>query len=512
MFKYFIHFLTFSIIVLLRGSLFGSPSDTDAFYWAADLGSGVPNAFQSPTNFTEVIGFEKEIADAIAKEMGKKSVLVENEWEGLIPGLQKRRYDAVINGINVTPERQDVVAFSKSYLVSYQQLVINKRREEIQSLDDCAGLTVGTLRSSEAAHYLESYYPSIKRSLYTVELSIFNDLAHGRIDAILIDAPVAIYYSAIDPKLKIVGEPIDRIEYAVALRKEDKELLTQVNQAIDTLIANGTIRNILERWNLWNPFVAQTFNDLSPSGQAPVEYESFLDNYFSASKSWMNKIVQYLSFLPLLGKGALMTLKLSIIAMFFAMIIGFFLAVARVYGPRPLAIFAKAYIEIVRGTPLLIQLYFIFYGLPSVGIQFNPFMAGVIALGINYSAYEAENYRAGILSVPHGQMEAARALGMTHWEGIRHVVFPQAFRVMLPPVTNDFISLLKDSSLVSVITIVDLTFAYNMLSATYYNFFTLGIIVAFMYFLLGLPFLQLARWTERKLAFDTKKRNQPRVR
>ena len=123
----------------------------------------------------------------------------------------------------------------------------------------------------------------------------------------------------------------------------------------------------------------------------------------------------------------------------------------------------------------------------------------MLGLGLNYAAYEAENYRAGILAVPHAQMEAALALGMTRWQAIRHVVAPQAFRLVLPPVTNDFISLLKDSSLVSVITMVELTKAYGQVATTYYDYFGTGIIVAIIYLLLGLPFVRLARWAETRL-------------
>jgi polar amino acid transport system substrate-binding protein len=151
-------------------------------------------------------------------------------------------------------------------------------------------------------------------------------------------------------------------------------------------------------------------------------------------------------------------------------------------------------------------LYFIYYGLPTIGIKLPPFMSGVVTLGFNYAAFEAENYRAGIVAIHSGQMEAARALGMSQWQGLRYVVIPQAFRVMLPPVTNDFIALLKDSALVSVVSIVDLTHAYNLIATNHFNYFQLGIIVAIIYLILGLPFIQLTRWAERRLAVE-KKRN-----
>src|SRR3989475_12649749 len=163
---------------------------------------------------------------------------------------------------------------------------------------------------------------------------------------------------------------------------------------------------------------------------------------------------------------------------------------------------SRAYIEVVRGTPLLIQLYLIFYGLPNIGIRLTPFFAAVFGLGLNYAAYEAENYRAGIQAIPRGQMEAALSLGMTRAQALRHVIVPQAMRLVIPPVTNDFIALFKDSSIVSVITMVELTKVYGQLASTYYDYIGVGILTAAIYFLLGLPFVRLARWAEARLATD----------
>jgi polar amino acid transport system substrate-binding protein len=187
---------------------------------------------------------------------------------------------------------------------------------------------------------------------------------------------------------------------------------------------------------------------------------------------------------------------------------GFTLAIMRVFGPWPMRWIATLYIEIVRGTPLLIQLLIIFYGLPNIGIKLSPLLAGILGLGLNYAAYEAENYRAGLLAIPKGQMEAARALGMTRSQGLRFVVIPQSFRLVLPPVTNDFISLLKDSSLVSMVTLVDLTGAYNRIATQTFDYFGTGLLIAAIYLLIGLPFVRLARWTETRLAVDTRRSTQ----
>jgi polar amino acid transport system substrate-binding protein len=148
---------------------------------------------------------------------------------------------------------------------------------------------------------------------------------------------------------------------------------------------------------------------------------------------------------------------------------------------------------------VLIQLFFIFYGLPNVGVRLSPFIAGTLALGLNYAAYESENYRAGLEAVPRAQMEGAMALGMTKLQALRHVILPQALRVTLLPMTNDFIALLKDSSLVSIITLVDLTRTYGQLATVNYDYFGTGVIVAVIYLLIGTPFVRLARWIENRL-------------
>jgi polar amino acid transport system substrate-binding protein len=188
-----------------------------------------------------------------------------------------------------------------------------------------------------------------------------------------------------------------------------------------------------------------------------------------------------------------------------AIVVGLIVALIRLYAPAPLSAAAGFYVEAIRGTPLLIQLYLIYYGLPNIGIKLSPFLAAFTGLGLNYAAYEAENYRAGILSIPHSQMEAALALGMTRWQALRHVIVPQAMRLIIPPVTNDFISLFKDSSLVSIITMVELTKVYGQLASTYYDYIGIGIMTAAMYFIVGWPFVRLSRYAERQVAFDKRK-------
>jgi polar amino acid transport system substrate-binding protein len=211
---------------------------------------------------------------------------------------------------------------------------------------------------------------------------------------------------------------------------------------------------------------------------------------------------EWRKYLPPLLRAAVTTIELSIVAMVLAVLVGLVLVLMRLYGIAPLRWFAKAYVEIFRGTPLLIQLLMIYYGLAEMGLRLNAFCAAVLGLGLNYAASESENYRAGIQAIPHGQTEAALALGMSRRQLLRHVVLPQALRLVIPPVTNDFIAMFKDSSIVSVITMVELTKEYGMLAMSTYDYLGLGAMTAAIYFALSYPASILANRLERKLRYD----------
>jgi polar amino acid transport system substrate-binding protein len=204
----------------------------------------------------------------------------------------------------------------------------------------------------------------------------------------------------------------------------------------------------------------------------------------------------------LLLRGAAVTVEISVMAMALAVVTGLAIVLARLYGVAPLRWVSRAYVEVFRGTPLLIQLFLIYYGLPQIGIKLNAFLAAIVGLGLNYAASESENYRAGIQAVPRGQIEASLALGMTQWQCLRRIVLPQALPLVIPPVTNDFIAMFKDSSIVSVITMVELTKVYGMLAMSTYDYMGLGLMTAGIYFALSYPASIFANYLERRLSHD----------
>lgn len=204
--------------------------------------------------------------------------------------------------------------------------------------------------------------------------------------------------------------------------------------------------------------------------------------------------------LPYLLVGAMTTIELTILSMALALVAGLALALMRLSRSPLLRSLSGAYIEIIRGTPLLVQLFIIYYGLPQYGIRLEAFTAGVIGLSINYSAYLAEVYRAGILAIDKGQWEAGGSIGLSRAALLQHVIVPQAARIVLPPVGNYFISMLKDSALVSTISIVELMRAAQLRVAITFRAMDIYLVKALIYLLMSYPCSVLIRYFERRVS------------
>ncbi|WP_227761734.1 amino acid ABC transporter permease [Zhaonella formicivorans] len=208
-----------------------------------------------------------------------------------------------------------------------------------------------------------------------------------------------------------------------------------------------------------------------------------------------------LQILPLLLKGVVMTVELTVLAIFFGTIIGLFVALAKISRFKILVILGGIYTWVIRGVPLLVQLYVLYYGLAQAGIlQLDAFTAAVAGLSICGGAYIAEIIRAGIQSIDKGQMEAALSLGMSYTQAMRRVILPQAYRRLLPPMGNEFIALMKDTSLVSVITMVELMRTGSLLDTTYFRSMEIYLTVALLYLLLTTFFIYIIGLLEKRLA------------
>jgi len=187
------------------------------------------------------------------------------------------------------------------------------------------------------------------------------------------------------------------------------------------------------------------------------------------------------SLLPLLEGAIKYTIPLTLIAFTLGLIIAIFTAIARISTSKPLQIVARIYVSAVRGTPLLVQLFILFYGLPTVGIIIDPFPAAVIGFSLNVGAYASEIIRAAILSIPKGQWEAAQTIGMGYAQTLQRIVLPQAARVSVPPLSNSFISLVKDTSLASLILVTEMFRRAQEIAASNYEFLLLYVEVGIIY-------------------------------
>lgn len=208
--------------------------DAAILRWGGDTEGGAPYMFWDPKDQNRLIGYEVEIVGAVAAQLGRRAVFVQNGWDNLIPGLNRGLYDVAIDGLEITPEHSEAVNFSIPYYRTFMQLAVRKGTKGIETLDDCRGHVVGTLKQSLAYFTLEEAGVSDIRT-YEDEINAYSDLENGRLDAALFDDPIAMYYAGFNPNIEFVGRPIGKMEYGVAVRKDDDELLAKVNEAVGRL-------------------------------------------------------------------------------------------------------------------------------------------------------------------------------------------------------------------------------------------------------------------------------------
>jgi polar amino acid transport system substrate-binding protein len=311
---------------------------------------------------------------------------------------------------------------------------------------------------------------------------------------VLLDLPIAIYYARPNPDLAFAGPPFAPGTYAIALSKGNTELKRQLDAALGNIIRDGRMRAILERWELWDD--EQAGLDTERGNDA----ERGRDIIAASREAWTLS-----RYGPLLLASTGMTIFLAFASFALAVVLALPIALARLYGPTPLRWAAVAYVEVFRGIPVLLLLYVLYYGLADLStagglgssLRLDPLQAAILGLGLNYAAYEAEIYRAGISSVPHGQWEAAASLGMTGWLAFRRIILPQSIRTILPPMTGDFVALFKDTSIVSTIAVVELTKQYQILSKSSMKYLEIGLLTAALYLAMSVPLGIVSRRLER---------------
>jgi polar amino acid transport system substrate-binding protein len=467
--------------------------------WGGDLQGGEPFVFEDEQKPGQIRGFEVEIADALARELGVRAKFMQNDWSNLVPALERGDFDVILNGLEETPERRERIRLSAPYY-TYGETLTVRAGSPFKNLSDLAGKRVGTLNQTVAHDILKA--SPLETVLYEGQQEPYMDLAKGRTDAVLLDHVIADRYGCVLPELRCLPDDVARGHYVLGIGKGAAQLHAEIDRALGNVRRSGELERILTRWQLWDarqqpssPVAAATSSSTPDAGaKAASEPSSAKAAIPAAPRERRFGIGHARLFL----EGAVATLLISLLAFALASPLGIALAGLRLYTGRVGRGVAAAYVEVFRGTPLLLQLYVLYFGLADV-IRLSPITAAVVGLALNYGAYEAEVYRGALSSVPPGQTEAARALGMSRWQALRHVVFPQAFRTALPAVTNDFVALLKDSSLISVITVVELTKRMTILAVELRDWLTPGLMCAGLYFAMSFPLARLSRRIERRL-------------
>ena len=466
--------------------------------WGADQEGGGPYVYPDPADASRVVGFEVDLAALLAKELGVRAEFKQSNWDTLPEFLDNGSIDIVLNGYEWTTDRATRMLATRPYYIYELELLAREDDPRFKTVEDLRKAPTGSqfqvsvLGGSAAAQYLREHFPdSVQLFEYDGNTNAMAQVQSGLHDATLQDLPIAIFYRN-RPQgrgLRFVGPPVGQGYYVIYARKGEQRLADALNTAIERLHKTGQLKTVYDRYELWNR-AQDGLLDAAPRLTDTAELST-------------TQVIR--RYAPILLKAAGVTVLLSVLSMPIAIVIGLLVALGRLYGPTALRPLLVIYVEVLRGTPLILQLYVIYFLLPKLlHLPLNPIAAAIAGLAVNYSAYEAEIYRAGLQAIPRGQMEAALALGMSRLTALRRIIVPQAVRIVIPPVTNDFIALFKDTSVCSVIAVVELTKQYNMLANSTSAVLTVAAMTALLYLTMSYPLSWVVRRAERRLSIHGK--------
>ncbi|MBW4541904.1 MAG: ABC transporter permease subunit [Myxacorys chilensis ATA2-1-KO14] len=446
-----------------------------------------PFEFKAPNG--DFQGFDVDLIRAVGQAGGFGVTFQSIPFDGIIPALQAGTADAAVAAMTITQARSQAVAFSQPYFKAGLAIAVRDGTTGITKLDDLKGKAIAVQIGTTGAKTASAVAGAKIRTFDAAVLAL-QELKNGNVDAVVNDSPVTLYAIKTGnlQGIRIVGQLLTEEFYGIPLPLNSPNL-QRVNEGLKTILQNGTYAQIYQKW----------FN-----AQPPQLPESAFGTAQTAQQTpTLGSVSVILNALPTLLKGALITLQLAAVSVFFGLIGGSLIGIARLSTLTPVRWAARAYIDFFRGTPLLVQIFMIYFGFPAllqaVGLNFtfNRFAAAIVALSFNSAAYIAEIVRAGIQSIEVGQSEAAQSLGLDSVQTLRHVIFPQALRRMLPPLGNEFITLLKDTSLVAVIGFEELFREGQLIVAENYRPFELYASVALVYLALTLLSSQGFSYLER---------------
>lgn len=415
-------------------------------------GTYAPFSFQDPST-GQLAGYDVDVANAVGEKLGKKVEFVQTPWDSIFAALEANRFDVVANEVTITPERTSKYDLSEPYSVGEGVIITRANDDSIKSVQDLRGKTAGATVTSNWAQVSRDAGAKLEPvEGFTQAITLLNQ---GRVDAVVNDSIAFHAYQSEtgDQSVKIAATIGEKSEQGFAARK-NSGLLPELNRALDELKADGTLATISQKYLNANVTGAQTA-DGAEAGHRSV-WKLVADNLW-----------------PLAKAAITVTIPLTIISFVIGLVIALVVALGRLSKNIVVSNIARFYISIIRGTPLLVQLFIIFFALPQVGIKLAPFLAAVIAFSLNVGGYAAEIIRSAIQSIPKGQWEAAETIGFNYAGALRRIILPQAARVAVPPLSNTLISLVKDTSLASTILVTELLRTAQVAAAPTFEFFAL---------------------------------------
>jgi His/Glu/Gln/Arg/opine family amino acid ABC transporter permease subunit len=444
--------LLFLVPVLLLGILLPSPAyaGSSASVGAADgdapvvrvgtEGTYPPFTYVDPRT-NQLTGYDIDVIKAVAKKAGWQLKFVQSQFDAIFAALDAKRIDVIANQITINPERQARYLFSTPYTFSHGVIVTAADNKDIRTLKDLRGKTTAQSATSNWFQVAKDAGAKVENVEQFAQAAALLD--QGRVDAVVNDNIAVLDYLAStgSKKVKIAGDAGSDIgKQALTFRKTDPSLQQQADKALADLRDDGTLKKLSEKY-----FKADV--SVEKSGEVSVKGSD------TQRSKW--EVLRHEAWPMLRGviKG---TIPLTAISFVVGLALGLAAALARLSKSKLLNLPARVYISIIRGTPLLVQLFVVFYGLPEVGVKLNSYVAACLALSLNVGGYAAETIRASILSVPRGQFEAATTIGMDYRQTMRRIVLPQAARIAVPPLSNELLSLIKDTSLASVVLVPEL--------------------------------------------------------
>jgi polar amino acid transport system substrate-binding protein len=456
--------------------------------WGGDAEGGAPFVEADAADPSVVKGFDVEIAEMIARGLGREPRFVQVAWASIGQSVERGDFDVGLSGLEDSPELRERYAATIPYYEFYEVLAVRPGdRDRFRTLADLGGRRVATLGGTTAYDILlkERGRSGVIPVSYDDDVHPYTDLVAGRVDAVLLDNVIADRSLVRTGGFVIQPEPVATGHYVAIFARANAALRDSANEILRERMLDGSLEKTFRGWGVWDERQAGYYRRVL--AESPDQG--------AAAATGRDRSIQ--AYLPAIARAVGVTVILSVLAMALAVAIGAAVAAGRVYGPPAVRAALGVYVEVMRGTPVLLQLFVIYYGLSGV-VRLPAFVAAVIGLGLNYGAYESEIYRAALEAIPRSQLEAARTLGLSEAKILRLVRAPQALRLTLAPMTNDFVSLLKDSSLVSVITVVELTKQTAIYATNIGSWVLPGILCALIYLALSLPLSRLARRLERR--------------